>query len=165
MSDLSDLLTVAHLSWVTWAIHSQSLICLERCERISHSSSFDLSEMSNERMSKFPALAGRHLIHEWRYILAKMLSKFNFKSRDTVPLSMYSNVLRFFAIQRYTSKIEIIWLIKKFFPARISYLGFKSPVHVNKKYTIDFSSLESATVSWYCSTNGSPPEMSMLHSA
>ena len=78
---------------------------------------------------------------------------------------MYSNVLRFFAIQRYTSKIEIIWLIKKFFPARISYLGFKSPVHANKKYTIDFSSLESATVSWYCSTNGSPPEMSMLHSA
>ena len=78
---------------------------------------------------------------------------------------MYSNVLRFFAIQRYTSKIEIIWLIKKFFPARISYLGFKSPVHVNKKYTIDFSSLESATVSWYCSTDGSPPEMSMLHSA
>ena len=52
MSDLSDSLTVAHLSWATWGIRSQSLICLERSERIAHSRSFDLSEMSewaNER--------------------------------------------------------------------------------------------------------------------
>ena len=56
MSDLSDLLTIALLIWVTWAIRWQSLICLERSERISHSCSFDLSKMSDERMSKFPAL-------------------------------------------------------------------------------------------------------------
>ena len=46
MSDLSELLTVAHLSWATWAIRSQLLRCLERSERIPHSCSFDLSEMS-----------------------------------------------------------------------------------------------------------------------
>ena len=48
MSDLSELLTVTHLSSASWAIHSQSLICLEQSERIVHSCSFDLSE--------FPAL-------------------------------------------------------------------------------------------------------------
>ena len=37
---------VAHLSWATWAIRSRSPICLERSERITHSHSFDLSEMS-----------------------------------------------------------------------------------------------------------------------
>ena len=35
MSDLSDLLTVAHLSWAIWANHSQSLIWFEQSERIS----------------------------------------------------------------------------------------------------------------------------------
>ena len=44
---------VAHFWWATWAIRSLSLICLERFERIAHSRSFDLSD---ERMSKFPAL-------------------------------------------------------------------------------------------------------------
>ena len=56
MSDLSDLLTVAHLSWATWAIPSWSLICLEQSEQITHSRSFELSEMSewaNERMSEW----------------------------------------------------------------------------------------------------------------
>ena len=46
MSDLSNSLTDAHLSWATWAIRSRTLICLEQSERIAHSRSFDLSEMS-----------------------------------------------------------------------------------------------------------------------
>ena len=37
-------------------IRSRSMIFLERSERIAHSRSFDLSEMSDERMSEFPAL-------------------------------------------------------------------------------------------------------------
>ena len=35
MSDLSDLLTVAHLSWAIWANHSQSLIWFEQSEQMS----------------------------------------------------------------------------------------------------------------------------------
>ena len=48
LSDLSDLLTVAHFLWATWAIRSRSLICLELSEQIAHSRSFDLSERSSE---------------------------------------------------------------------------------------------------------------------
>ena len=47
MSDLSKLLTVAHLSWATWAtwvIRSRSLFWHERPERFAHSCSFVLSE-------------------------------------------------------------------------------------------------------------------------
>ena len=36
LTDLSDLLTVAHFLWATWVICSKSLICLERSERITH---------------------------------------------------------------------------------------------------------------------------------
>ena len=46
MSDLSESLTVADLSWATWAIRSQSLIYFEKSEGIAHSRSFDLSEFS-----------------------------------------------------------------------------------------------------------------------
>ena len=35
MSDLSDLLTVAHLSWAIWANRSQSLIWFEQSEWMS----------------------------------------------------------------------------------------------------------------------------------
>ena len=42
MSDLSESLTVAHLSWAIWANHSQSLIWSEL--------------MSDEQMSEFPTL-------------------------------------------------------------------------------------------------------------
>ena len=52
LSHVSDSLTVAHFLWAAWAIRSQLLICLQRSERIAHSRSFDLSEMSewvNER--------------------------------------------------------------------------------------------------------------------
>ena len=45
MSDLSDSLTVTHLSWTIWANCSQSLIWFEQNE-----------QMSDERMSDFPAL-------------------------------------------------------------------------------------------------------------
>ena len=47
MSDLSESLTVAHLSWATWTIRSALLICLERPERFAHSSSFVLSDLSD----------------------------------------------------------------------------------------------------------------------
>ena len=36
MSDLSDLLTVAHLSWATWANRLHLLICPEQFEQMSH---------------------------------------------------------------------------------------------------------------------------------
>ena len=44
LSNLSDLLTVAHLSWAIWGNRSQSLIWFEQ----------------NERISKFPALCASH---------------------------------------------------------------------------------------------------------
>ena len=46
MSDLSESLTVALLSWVTWAICSWSLFCHERLEQFAHSCSFVLSDLS-----------------------------------------------------------------------------------------------------------------------
>ena len=46
MSDLSKLLSVAHLSWGTWAIRSRLIICLVRPERFAHSRSFVLSNLS-----------------------------------------------------------------------------------------------------------------------
>ena len=48
---------VAHLSWATWAIRSQLLICLVRSERIAHRSSFDLSEMSDWAKERIPSPA------------------------------------------------------------------------------------------------------------
>ena len=54
-SHLSDLLTVAHLSWATWAICSRLLICLEWPEQFAHSRSFVLSNLSK-------SLTGAHLI-------------------------------------------------------------------------------------------------------
>ena len=53
ISDLSNSLTVALLIWVTWAICSQSLICLEQSEQVAHSRSFDLSDLSKWAMSKW----------------------------------------------------------------------------------------------------------------
>ena len=52
MSNLSNSLTVALLTWATWAICSQMLICPEQSEWIAHSRSFDLSDLNkwaNER--------------------------------------------------------------------------------------------------------------------
>ena len=46
MSDLSILLTIAHLSWATWAIPSRSLISYERNELFAYGRSFVLSDMS-----------------------------------------------------------------------------------------------------------------------
>ena len=43
---LSELLTVDHLSWATWSIHSQSLFWHERPGRFAHSRSFVLSDLS-----------------------------------------------------------------------------------------------------------------------
>ena len=53
MSNLSDSLMVALLSWVTWAICSQSLIFPEQSERFTHSCSFVLSDLSKWAMSKW----------------------------------------------------------------------------------------------------------------
>ena len=55
MSDLSDSLTGAHLSWATWVIRSQSLISPETSEQIAHSFSFKwaiLSKLANEQLAK-----------------------------------------------------------------------------------------------------------------
>ena len=52
MTNLSDLLTVVHFSWFTWAIPSQLLICPEPPEQIAHICSFvlsDLSKLANEQ--------------------------------------------------------------------------------------------------------------------
>ena len=68
MSPLSKSFTVALLSWVTWAICSQSLICPEQSE-----------PMSDERMSKFPTLYGAHI--------KNLRRKNGRKSCDTVPLN------------------------------------------------------------------------------
>ena len=55
LSNLSDFLTVAHLSWATRAISSQLLICPERSEQANRSKSLitmsNFEQMSNERMS------------------------------------------------------------------------------------------------------------------
>ena len=51
MSDLSDLLMVARLSWATWTIHSQLLICPERFERNAHSRSLKWVILSEWGMS------------------------------------------------------------------------------------------------------------------
>ena len=56
MSDLSDSLTVAHLSWATWGIRSQSLICLDWSERIAQSCFLiwaKWAKLANERMSEW----------------------------------------------------------------------------------------------------------------
>ena len=46
MSNLSKLLTVAHLSFATWGIHSRLLIWHERPERFAHSHSFVVIDLS-----------------------------------------------------------------------------------------------------------------------
>ena len=47
MSNLSESLTLALLSWATWAICSLSLICPEQPEQFTHSRSFVLSDLIN----------------------------------------------------------------------------------------------------------------------
>ena len=47
LSDLSELLMVAYLSWVTWVICSRSLISSEWPERFTQGRSFPLSDLSN----------------------------------------------------------------------------------------------------------------------
>ena len=59
LRDLSDSLTVAHLSWAIWANRSQSLIWFERNEQMSKWAN---ERMSDERMSKFPALPFCHTL-------------------------------------------------------------------------------------------------------
>ena len=46
VSDLSDLLTIAHFWWATWANRSRSLSFGERPEWFAHSRSFVLSDLS-----------------------------------------------------------------------------------------------------------------------
>ena len=71
MRDLSNSLTVPLLSWATWAISSQSLICTERFERLAHSHSLKRAILSvwamrkwaNEGMSKFLTLKKGYFLH------------------------------------------------------------------------------------------------------
>ena len=46
ISNLSESITVTHLSCATWGIRSRSLFCLERPEPFAHSCSFVLSNLS-----------------------------------------------------------------------------------------------------------------------
>ena len=55
MSDLSEWLMGAHLSWATWALHSLSLFWYEQPERFAHSRSFVFSDLSK-------LLSAAHLI-------------------------------------------------------------------------------------------------------
>ena len=59
MSNLSNLLKVTLLSWATWAICLQHLICPEWSEQIAHDHSLKwaiLSKWANEWMREFPTL-------------------------------------------------------------------------------------------------------------
>ena len=69
-SDMSELLTFAHLSWATWAIRSQSLICPEGSERIALICSFVLSNLSKWANPNPEVLTGQYCtvqysISEW----------------------------------------------------------------------------------------------------
>ena len=57
MSDLSDSLTVALLTWATWAIRSQLLFCPEWSELIAHSRSLNLSDLSEWKSEQIPSPA------------------------------------------------------------------------------------------------------------
>ena len=46
---------MSHCWWATWAISSQWLICNERFEQITHSHSFDLSEMNEWANEQIPS--------------------------------------------------------------------------------------------------------------
>ena len=69
MSDLSDLLTVAHLSWATWANSSHSLICPEGFERMSkwamnewaNSQPWIISGSGTKRAVVFVCVSSRYL--------------------------------------------------------------------------------------------------------
>ena len=53
VSDLSDLLMVAHFWWATWVNRAWSLIFSERPERFAHSRSFVMSNLSDSLTSLF----------------------------------------------------------------------------------------------------------------
>ena len=81
MSNLSDSLMVARLTWATWAICSQSLICPEGSEQIAHSHSFDLRTIwAEERMSEFSTLLKLKLIDCYLRV--------GFRIRKKVPISL-----------------------------------------------------------------------------
>ena len=106
MRDLSDSLTVAHLSRATWAICSQSIVCLEQSEQIAHSCSFDLSD---GRMSEFPALSigqwtvfidigpGWFIIDRW-FVLLKMATGNVLNSDNTLHFKDLILMWRFFYV-------------------------------------------------------------------
>ena len=81
LSDLSNSLTVALLTWATWVIGSQSLICPERSEWVAHSRSFDLSNLSEWAIS------------EWAnsQCLGTRLQLINFQSRKNIPYGIRVN--------------------------------------------------------------------------
>ena len=82
--DLRESLTVALLPWATWGICSQLLICPEQSERIAHSHSFDLinlskwanEQLSDEQMSEFPTLITLLLV--WAKLVLSRREKLSF---------------------------------------------------------------------------------------
>ena len=84
MSDLSNLLTVAHLSWAIWANRSQSLIWSEQSELMSEWANMSEWAMSKWTMSEWanfqPCLYNHFSINGWDWLITNKE-----KSPDTVP--------------------------------------------------------------------------------
>ena len=84
MSDLSNLLTVAHLSWAIWANRSQSLIWSEQSELMSEWVNMSEWAMSKWTMSEWanfqPCLYNHFSINGWDWLITNKE-----KSPDTVP--------------------------------------------------------------------------------
>ena len=121
MSNLSELLTVAHLSWATWAIHSRSLICLEQSERIPHSRSFDLSKMrewanSQPCFSPLNRTSSKGLFQMMLWILKSKIVfilfvayNFAYNFLLTFPIHMYT-IIVFYAHLYMLNNWTLCWL-------------------------------------------------------
>ena len=122
MSDLSKLLTVAHLSWATWAIDSQLLFWHERPERFAHSCSFVLSDLSESltvahliwAMSKWvnSQLGGQaKLVHERKKSATLQVVRNCFR---TISLTVTQNCTNIF-FKTFSSLCKgdcLLWVLK-----------------------------------------------------
>ena len=97
MSDLSDFLTVPHLSWAIWVNCSQSLIWFKQNER-----------MSDEQMSKFPALEKSDwlIFGEWPEPFAH--------SHSFVMSDLSDSLTSLFKKEGMSESLRIFKLTKKF---------------------------------------------------
>ena len=105
ISDRSDSLTVAHLSWAIWANHSQWLIWFKQKE-----------QMSDERMSKFPALEkqaiGSFLVSDLSHLLTVALLSWvtwAIHSHRSLKKEGMSESLRIFKLTKKCTKNMIVF--------------------------------------------------------